>query len=215
MTWGRDARSVDANTPRLRDRTKNVLPRTAEYFNSNFGGGLNRPPLGTKGLGRAQTDNSAQTTSIALLRGKRSPTLSRLEVTAMPQIPLKSAEVRITVPELNRVIGVLQCSYDVDIRSDQEGYWTVHFTIEDKRYGLATVRGGIGRWRQRESTLLFLQDQCHQCRRMRLHTALWTLSSDDQSLERPHRPDLRDTPQRARDKHSQHTAQYEDQGDAQ
>ncbi|NJZ67207.1 hypothetical protein GO283_02854 [Ralstonia solanacearum] len=132
----------------------------------------------------------------------------------MPRIPLKPAEVRITIPELNRVIGVLQCSYDVDVRSDQEGYWTVHFTIGDQRYGLATVRGGIRRWRQLDSALLFLQDQCGQCRSVRLHTALWTLSSDGQSLERPHRPDLRAAPQSARDKHRQHAAQNEDEGDA-
>ncbi len=48
----------------------------------------------------------------------------------MPRIPLNSAEALLTVPELNRVIGVLRCSYDVDIRSDHEGYWTVHFTYE-------------------------------------------------------------------------------------
>ena len=133
----------------------------------------------------------------------------------MPRIPLNSAEALLTVPELNRVIGVLRCSYDVDIRSDREGYWTVHLTVGDQWYGLATVRGGIRRWRQLESALLFLQDQCHQCRSMRLHTALWTLSSDGPSLERPHHPDLRRAPQSARDQHRQHTAQYEDQGDAQ
>ncbi|GEM_PF-2136704 len=33
----------------------------------------------------------------------------------MPPIPIQSGEILIAVPELSRVIGVLQCSYEVDI----------------------------------------------------------------------------------------------------
>ncbi|MGY2492745.1 hypothetical protein [Cupriavidus sp. CP313] len=94
------------------------------------------------------------------------------------------AEALITVPDLNRLLGVLQCDYEVDIRCDRDGFWTVEFVVETRKYMLATSAGSRRGWRQLEPVFFFLKRECQACRQIRLHIAKWMLSSDRQSKER-------------------------------
>lgn len=106
----------------------------------------------------------------------------------MPTSSLALAELLITVPELNRILCVLQCGYEVDIQCDREGCWTVHFIVENRKYTLATARGTRRCWRQLEPVLAFVKRECQACQQIRLHTSSWTLSSDWKPNERTFHP---------------------------
>ncbi len=79
----------------------------------------------------------------------------------------------VTVSELHRLTELLHCRYEIDVQCDSDGLWIVTFTIADRRYVLATVRGRTRRWRQLEPVLAFLQQNCRHPGAIRLHTDSW------------------------------------------
>ncbi|XYI31111.1 hypothetical protein MNJPNG_03000 [Cupriavidus oxalaticus] len=119
----------------------------------------------------------------------------------------------VTVSELHRLTEILHCRYEIDAQRDSDGLWFVNFTIVDRRYVLATVRGRARRWRQLEPVLAFLQEHCKCPGAVRLHTASWMFYGaglpDDKVLSVLHAPQH----DRATD-HSQASTEDEQKGNA-
>ncbi|WP_354684975.1 hypothetical protein [Cupriavidus necator] len=84
-----------------------------------------------------------------------------------------AGQTLVTVSELHRLTELLHCPYEIDAQCDSDGFWFVTFTIAERRYVLATVRGRTRRWRQLEPVLAFLHEHCRHPGAIRLYTASW------------------------------------------